>query len=79
MVHGFRVWWITAIYLIANAMISLHLFHGGQSLFQSLGLHHPSYTPRIRVGAAALAAFVGVGNISIPLLILARFVGSDVP
>lgn len=78
-VHGFRVWWITAIYLIANAMISLHLFHGGQSLFQSLGLNHPSYTPTIRKASAGLAAFVGLGNIAIPLLILARVVGSDVP
>jgi succinate dehydrogenase / fumarate reductase cytochrome b subunit len=79
MIHGFRVWWITAIYLVANAMVSLHLFHGGQSLFQSLGLNHPRYTARIRAGCAALAAFVGVGNLSIPLLILARLVGGDVP
>jgi succinate dehydrogenase / fumarate reductase, cytochrome b subunit len=78
-IHGFRVWWITAIYLIANAMVSLHLFHGGQSLFQSLGFNHPSYTPRIRAASAALAAFVGIGNIAIPLLVLARIVGGDVP
>jgi succinate dehydrogenase / fumarate reductase cytochrome b subunit len=78
-VHGFRVWWITAIYMAANAMLCLHLFHGGQALFQSLGLNHPSYQPMIKRGSAAFAAFVGTGNILIPLLVLARVVGGDIP
>lgn len=78
-VHGFRVWWITAIYMAANAMLCLHLFHGGQALFQSLGFNHPKYEPTIKRGAAAFAAFVGVGNVTIPLLVLARVIGAEVP
>jgi succinate dehydrogenase / fumarate reductase cytochrome b subunit len=78
-VHGFRIWWITAFYMAANALLCLHLFHGGQALFQSIGFNHPKYQPTIKRGAAALAMFVGVGNVMIPLLVLARVVGAEVP
>ncbi len=77
-VHGFRVWWITAIYMAANAMLCLHLFHGGQALFQSIGFAHPRYQPSIKRGSAFFAAFVGTGNVAIPLLVLARVVGAEV-
>lgn len=78
-VHGFRTWWITAIYMAANAMLCLHLFHGGQALFQSLGFNHPKYEATIKRGAAFFATFVGVGNVTIPLLVLARVIGAEVP
>jgi len=78
-VHSFRIWWITAIYMAANAMLCLHLFHGAQALFQSIGFNHPRYQPTIKRGAAALATFVGVGNVTIPLLVLARVIGAEVP
>lgn len=78
-VHGFRIWWITAIYMAANALLCLHLFHGGQALFQSIGFNHPKYQPTLKRGAALLATFVGTGNVAIPLLVLARVVGADVP
>jgi succinate dehydrogenase / fumarate reductase cytochrome b subunit len=78
-VHGFRVWWITAIYMAANALLCLHLFHGGQALFQSIGFNHPKYQASIKRGAALFAAFVGTGNVAIPLLVLARVVGAEVP
>lgn len=78
-VHGFRIWWITAIYMAANALLCLHLFHGGQALFQSIGLNHPRYQPTLKRGAAFFAAFVGTGNVVIPLLVLARVIGAEVP
>jgi succinate dehydrogenase / fumarate reductase cytochrome b subunit len=77
LVHGFRVWWITAIYVAANAMLCLHLFHGGQAIFQSIGFNHPRYQPAIKRGAAFLAAFVGTGNIVIPLLVELHMIGAD--
>lgn len=77
-VHGFRIWWIAAIYMAANALLCVHLFHGGQALFQSLGFNHPRYQGAIKRGAAFFAAFVGTGNIAIPLLVLMRLVGADV-
>lgn len=79
LVHGFRIWWITAFYMAANALLCLHLFHGGQAIFQSIGFNHPRYRPTLQRGAAAFATFVGLGNVLIPLLVLARVVGADVP
>jgi succinate dehydrogenase / fumarate reductase, cytochrome b subunit len=78
-VHGFRVPWITAIYLFANTLLGLHLFHGGQALFQTLGLRHPQWDKRTRPLAFGLATFITVGNTALPLLTLARVIGADVP
>jgi succinate dehydrogenase / fumarate reductase cytochrome b subunit len=36
-----------AIYVLAFVFLSLHLLHGFQSAFQSLGARHPKYTPLI--------------------------------
>jgi succinate dehydrogenase / fumarate reductase cytochrome b subunit len=69
-VKGFSVWYVSLFYIVAMAMLCMHLFHGVSSLFQSLGFSHPSYTPKIKLGAAAFAIIVAVGNISIPLSVL---------
>jgi succinate dehydrogenase / fumarate reductase cytochrome b subunit len=50
-----------AFYVFSMAVIGLHLWHGFQSAFQSLGLNHRKYSPAIR--------FVGkVYSIVIPAL-----------
>ncbi len=42
---------IVALYVIGMALIGLHLSHGLQSLFQTLGLRHRGYTPWVeRIG-----------------------------
>lgn len=35
------------IYVVANVLLGLHLAHGFQSSFQSVGARHPKYTPFI--------------------------------
>ena len=73
-VHGFRVPWVSAIYIFANILLGLHLYHGGWSLFQSLGANHPKYN-RLRKGAAvALALVVAGGNVFIPLAVMGRLI-----
>lgn len=62
---------VVALYVIANALLSLHLYHGTWSLFQSLGLNNPRYNPARRVVATGIAALIGVGNCLIPILIAA--------
>jgi succinate dehydrogenase / fumarate reductase, cytochrome b subunit len=36
------------IYVVSMAVVGMHLWHGFQSSFQSLGLNHRKYTPLIR-------------------------------
>ncbi len=77
-VQSFRVWWVSAIYIFANAMLGLHLFHGGWSFLQSLGANDPRYSVWRKRGAVALALFVAGGNVSIPILVLSG-VGTPAP
>lgn len=69
-VDGFRVWYVSAFYIIAMFLLCNHLSHGFSSVFQTLGLA----TPRLRqpINAAGLVFAWGLffGNISIPLAIL---------
>lgn len=78
-IHGFRSVTVTGFYVFANILLGFHLYHGGHSLLQSLGLRSPRFDRRIRGAAMAFAAFVSIGNVLIPLTIMARVVGGDVP
>jgi succinate dehydrogenase / fumarate reductase, cytochrome b subunit len=78
-VSGFRIPWITITYLIAQVFLWLHLWHGGSSWFQSLGLNHATYNPLIRAFGPVLATIVLVGNCSIPLAVLSGLIGWSVP
>jgi succinate dehydrogenase / fumarate reductase, cytochrome b subunit len=69
--NGFRVPVVALFYAAANAMLGLHLRHGAWSFLQSLGLNHPRYNDRLRFGTLAFATLVTVGNITIPLSVLA--------
>lgn len=51
----------TAIYIIAFVLLGIHLNHGFQSAFQSLGLHHPKYTPFIKGISSVVALIFPVG------------------
>lgn len=73
-VNGFSIWWITALYVAAQVVLGLHLYHGGWSLFQTLGWNHPSINERRRTVARAIAAVVVAGNISMPIAVLVGFV-----
>ncbi len=48
-------------YIISMAAIGLHLSHGFQAGFRTLGLEHPKYTPLIVKGGLAFAAAISVG------------------
>lgn len=63
-------WWVAAIYVVANLLLGLHLFHGIWSLFQSLGWNAARFNPWRRYIAYAITALVVVGNISFPIAIL---------
>lgn len=69
-VAGFQVWWISAIYIIANLALGLHLFHGLWSMFNSLGWSHPKINPWKRHFATAFAVIITLGNIAMPLAVM---------
>jgi succinate dehydrogenase / fumarate reductase cytochrome b subunit len=73
-IAGFRVPVIAIAYVIAMALLCLHLRHGLWSALQTLGLNHPRYTPHLRVLATLIALAIFFGFISIPISVMARVV-----
>ena len=73
-VTAFQVPWIVGVYVLAQAALCLHLYHGVWSLFQTLGANHPRYNRFRRPLAATFALGIFVGFVTPPLLVLARFV-----
>jgi succinate dehydrogenase / fumarate reductase cytochrome b subunit len=69
-VAGFQVWWVSAWYIFAVSLLGIHLSHGIWSMFQSVGLAHPRHTPLLKFAANAIAAFLVLGYISIPISVL---------
>jgi succinate dehydrogenase / fumarate reductase cytochrome b subunit len=74
LITGFSQPLVTLFYVIAVSLLGVHLYHGLSSMFQSLGVSHPSYTPRFKQFAAAASILISAGNISIPLSVLAGIV-----
>jgi succinate dehydrogenase / fumarate reductase, cytochrome b subunit len=68
---------VSAIYIVANIALGIHLFHGSWSLFQSLGLNNPRWNSWRRGFAIAFAGIVMVGNLSIPIAVLTGAVSAD--
>jgi succinate dehydrogenase / fumarate reductase cytochrome b subunit len=73
-VTGFRVWWVSAIYIIANLALGLHLYHGVWSMFSSLGVTHQRFEGGRRMFATAFAAIITIANVLFPLSVLLGFV-----
>lgn len=74
-VVGFSSPLISAIYILANLALGLHLYHGLWSMFQSMGWNHPKFNPWRRKFAILFAIVVTLGNISFPIAVLAGVVG----
>ena len=70
-VNGFSNPAIAGFYILAQACLGLHLFHGTWSLMQTLGLNHDKYNATRRKIATGVSLLITVGNISIPVAVLA--------
>ncbi|MEI2722135.1 MAG: succinate dehydrogenase cytochrome b subunit [Verrucomicrobiota bacterium] len=77
MVLGFQVWWVALFYLVAQALLFIHLGHGLASLFQTLGLRNHVWWPRIQLFARGASVAVFIGFALIPISIYLRVVGAD--
>lgn len=60
---------VAVFYVVANLALGVHLYHGGWSLFQSMGWNNRRFNHLRRMFAIAFAVIVVVGNVSFPLAI----------
>jgi succinate dehydrogenase / fumarate reductase cytochrome b subunit len=73
-VRGFSLWPVSIAYVVAQALLALHLAHGASSAFQTLGVTHPRLA-FLKCGfGPAIAVLIFIGNVSIPIAVLAGLV-----
>jgi succinate dehydrogenase / fumarate reductase, cytochrome b subunit len=70
MVRGYSHPVVSGFYVLAMALLCLHLSHGVSSMFQSVGLKNRSTGKFIDGFAMAAAGIIFLGNCSIPIAIL---------
>ncbi len=70
MVYGFQNPIVSAFYIIAMFLLTLHLSHGASSFFQSLGLNDKKLAPRLERWGRTFAWLIFVGYTSIPVAVL---------
>jgi succinate dehydrogenase / fumarate reductase, cytochrome b subunit len=73
MIRGFSNPVVALFYIVAIGLLSLHLLHGGESLFQTLGLRNRRWEGLLRTVVTALCAAYFVGNLAIPGSVLLGF------
>ncbi len=79
MVYGFRNVIVSAFYILAMFLLTLHLTHGASSFFQSLGLNDKRMTPRLAWGGRVFAWLLFAGYTSIPVGVLLGWVQAPQP
>ncbi len=77
-IHGFRYWPVSVSYIVAMILLTMHLYHGAWSMFQSVGASHPRYTRVLKAAAHIFAWAVAIGFISIPIAVLTGLIGREV-
>jgi succinate dehydrogenase / fumarate reductase cytochrome b subunit len=69
-VLNFQNLFISLSYILAMSALALHLTHGIQSLFQTLGLNNENAMPLIIKAGAITAIILSLSYISIPVFVL---------
>jgi len=65
---------VSLLYIVANILLGIHLFHGFWSMFQSMGWNSPRFNRWRRAGAVGIATLIVAGNVSFPIAVLAGIV-----
>jgi succinate dehydrogenase / fumarate reductase, cytochrome b subunit len=69
-VSGLRRGIAPLFYILAMLALGLHMYHGGWSLLQTVGLSHPRYDRLRYAFAGFITALVILGNLSFPIAAL---------
>lgn len=63
------------VYIASMIVIAMHLNHGFQSAFQTLGWNHPKYFPLVQWVGRAYALLIPLGFAVIPVVMFGRSQG----
>lgn len=70
MISGFSHWWVSLFYIVAMALLCVHLSHGVSSMFQSVGLRNEKWRYRLNAFATFYGWVIFLGFASIPVAVL---------
>ena len=70
---GFSYVWISVFYIIGMILLCMHLSHGIESTFQTLGIQTQKLRPFFAVVGRGLAILLAIGYISMPVAVLAGY------
>lgn len=73
-VTGFRVWWVSAFYIVAMFCLAMHLYHGIWSVFQTTGRNSRRTDRGLRAFATLSAVAIFVGASAVPVGVLTHVV-----
>lgn len=73
-IASFRIWWVTALYVVAMIALGLHLYHGAWSSVRTLGFERGRLDPFRRPVAIALALIVWAGFTLVPVAVFFHLV-----
>lgn len=73
-VDGFSNSIVSAVYILAQIVLACHIYHGATSSLQTLGLRMDSTKAGVNKLGFVLAAFIAIGNISIPICVMANLI-----
>jgi succinate dehydrogenase / fumarate reductase, cytochrome b subunit len=73
--NSFQHGWVALVYVAGTCLVGLHLIHGGHSMFESLGLRHPTFDGLIRTVVGGVTLVVVAGFVFLPCAILFKLVG----
>ncbi len=68
---------VAIFYILSMGVLSVHIFHGAWSIFQSLGVNSPRYNSWRRGFAVAFAALILIGNVSFPVMVQLGVISQD--
>ena len=72
--HKFHDLWRVVLYCISFIFLSLHLLHGFQSAFQSVGFNQKRYTPLVKKISNVYAVCIPLGFIFIALFHYLKYI-----
>ena len=67
-VNALQDWRYSGFYVLSVIFLGLHLNHGFQSAFQTLGINNKNYAPIIKLIGMAFAIIMTVGFASVPIV-----------
>lgn len=74
LVSSFRIWWVSAFYIVAMLALGMHLFHGAWSSLRTLGYAKPSGHPLKRRIALGVAIAIWLGFTVVPIGVIAGII-----